>query len=160
MFEISGDVFIVPNKYSTLTVESKRWYNKNERLAKFEKLANLNNLENFDPDITKIVEIWVVVPEMTENLHDHGIYLDNEQYRALDHSIVPTELFEGKVEGDVVSIIIPLERCFKVPSEFGLVQTRKQINVKFNLRLAQREYRYRNFGNFEDVLRKVFYYRD
>ena len=76
------------------------------------------------------VQVWAT-NDANENWCDHGYDAFGERFP----SRLDPEIFHGKSEGDIVEFTVGKTTC--------------------KLKLAQTEFRYRNFGNFEDVLEKL-----
>lgn len=148
VLHINADVFIIPNS-AVLTSECGYWADKRKR--QMQQILTETTGES-EEDIV-VLQTWVVAEETleSENLGNHGgsfIAEDRKKHyipsgRIGEH--FPAKLFEGHTEGEVVDIKIP-----KGYDEFN-----QNFDIVLSLRLAQKEYRYRGFGNFEDVFRQV-----
>ena len=142
----SGKVFIIPNSAplaSELMVKPKEAYED----AK--KMLAASGIEQRYKDDAILVEVWIVSEDLnTENLNCHnGRYVGEDGKRHIIDGVgpyIPYEIFEGKREGDVVDVVYP-----------STMSRMDGVELNLQLTLAQKEYRYRNFGDFEDVLRKV-----
>lgn len=118
------------------------------------------------------------------NWHDHKIDGYNEliEFRPITRYL-PKSLFDGHKEGDIITFPLIItgnglsmskeyqELCTKFENgeisggEFGksVRELKKSMDsdleirtrIKVSARLAQNNYRYRNFGSFEQVLEKV-----
>ena len=134
---VTGDVFIVPNharRFGNATFESI--------INRYKKVAEENGIEVTDD--LKFVEVWIVCKNdiKTDNLCDHGAHVLCDGEEVVIHpriSNIPEELFQGKKEGDHISLKF----------------TDEDIPFEMDLRLCQKEYRYCRFGTFEEVLEAV-----
>ena len=133
----TGDVFIVPNyarRFGDITFESV--------INRCKKVADENGITVTEN--SKFIEVWIVSKKdlKTDNLCDHGahVLLDGEEVVIHPRiSYIPEELFQGKKEGDHVTVKF----------------TDNDIPFEIDLRLSQKEYRYARFGTFEEVLEVV-----
>lgn len=142
------EVFIIPNQGGLVT----SWMSKDNIIKKINGVAELSGFE-FDPEKDPIVQLWFCGMEC-DNLVDHYIHAEDENgnkvyFRAGNIGHLPAKIFEGKKEGDSIDLVFPATVfCRENDSE-------TDITVKTTVTLAQKKYRYRNFGNFEEVLKKV-----
>lgn len=103
-----------------------------------------------------IVQVWSASEEDldSDNLERHGFTI-TEDGKRIHYSprmeLLPASMFEGKVEGDTVTFDVPIHGF----DEEGELDDEVIVTLRFNMKLCQREYRYRNFGNFEEVLKRV-----
>lgn len=159
---INGDIFIIPNSAPRL----KDYWMESFK-AKMQKymhqICELNGLK-FDETVDRCVETWYTSPEMEcDNIPDHDIHFEyeGEKYQLTFPSgrQLPSPLFKDKKEGDVVEIKVPVYiRKYDRPHyKDKMFDEDIETVVTLKLKLAQTEYRYRSFGNFEDVLKKVSY---
>lgn len=135
--KLAGEMFIIPN--SLTKVRDFVFTSYQEELK---ELCNLNNIS--DADNQYMLQIWVVIPEMSDNLGDHGILINDEGYRCRCGSI-PFDLVKDLKEGDTVT------------AKFDGWHTDTADTVVFELELTakQLEYRYRSFGAWEEVCRAL-----
>lgn len=159
--ECAGGIFIIPNSFGTAMDCISPTYQAICAAAQ-SAICAINGVD-YDPETDLIMEAWYFSkvghpynnPETkgifweVDNLADHGIYL---RYKGRNYHChfetrrsIPVKLFNGKKEGDIVTIILPLTM---VDDETGEVM--KQ-NATLHLELSQSTTRYRRFGNFEDV---------
>lgn len=138
----NAEIFIVPNRTSTMG-----WYRRQHAMLEKEvtNLANINNvvIDDYDP----VIDTWIVIPGLTENLGDHGISLTidgTDLYMHVETTCIPKSMLPKK-EGES-TVITFLARDFSKDTTVELCLT---------LTAAQRKYRYRSFGTFEEVLKKV-----
>lgn len=145
------EVFIIPNKGGLVT----NWLSEStqKRMIKdITEIAELNGKE-FDPDKDPLVQLWFTGMGC-DNLVDHYLHAETEDskriyMRASNLGHLPASFFEGKKEGDEIDLVFP------ATCEVADTDDEIDITVKAKVTLAQTKYRYRNFGNFEDVLRQV-----
>ena len=158
---INGAIFIIPNHAPRL--EDYWMESFKTKMQKYmHQICELNGLK-FDETVDRCVETWFTSPEMEcDNIPDHHIYFecDGEKYQLIFPSgrQLPSPLFKDKKEGDVIEIKVPAYiRKYDNPRYIDPVEGDVETIVTLKLKLAQTEYRYRNFGNFEEVLKKVSY---
>lgn len=170
---INCDAFIVPNHPGTIDLK----YSAGQRLAaRLERVAEINDFD-FDREKDIVVQLWFVNKEISTNFQDHGFYAmyENEEYHfsGTELNYLPTSVFEGHVEGETISIDIPMKPVFKLDpktDETVRLRDRKMTDfeddnieevpefiITFNITLKQQGYRYMRFGNFEDVLKSINY---
>jgi hypothetical protein len=151
VIEAKGDVFIIPNHGGTL--ESMFITKSEERNKNIELMCQVNNIV-FNEFETELVHVWITSKDLnTNNLCDHGFIrtiAGKECRLGLDFDIFPAELFSDKHEGDIIEVYLPCTGYMKDD-----IDTEISVPVKMQLRLAQTEHRYSNFGKFEDVLTNV-----
>ena len=127
-----GDFFIIPNRAEKVANYAPRVRQRVERLARLNKM-------DLAPD-DQVVEVWITNKD-TDNLVDHGIHVhsltsDDEWIRPTC-GLLPLKLIKSVKEGESVDILMP---CI-----------RNKLLI-CRLTAAQRKYRYKNFGSFEDAL--------
>ena len=146
---LNGDIFIIPNRSfigefvfvtTNAKVQMETVYYKNQEF----------NTNNVSFDDTRWIECWWCDPkEDNSNWRDHGIERLEDGNWRLSTSYVPTWLFNGHREGDIVTFKMPVHKLDR-ENELSIYST-----VKISVRLAQSKYRYRQFGTFEEVLKRV-----
>lgn len=147
-----ASIFIIPN-HATLPEES---YPGSARLIHEQtEIAELNDIE-YDRDEDQLVQFWIHADDIiqSENLNCHGaaIYIDDERYRIDCRCELLTErIFREHIEGDVVNLKLP---AYLSKSGSDLDESEKII-LDLELTLNQLDYRYRSFGPFEEVLKRV-----
>lgn len=151
---LKGDVFIIPNNSAKMNGEKISSYNLDFWNSIYEqfnliKWKNKEKMENTDFDDEEFVELWFV-NDASENWFDHSIKIDDQDedcWRPITKWF-PKTIFLGNKEGDEISFMM----LFEKRAENGDLIRRK---VPVSLTLSQTKYRYRNKGNFEDVLKLV-----
>lgn len=138
--KMTADCFVVPNMAATLSENNPALINDDR--ARVQKLFEINNIEyDMDIDDLAIVQLWWVSTTAeypSDNIGDHGIYIHGVRYLPkLD--FLPAGLFMKKKEGESFSLKVPCG----------------DIIIEFTVTLRQGNYRYRGYGTFEEVLRKV-----
>lgn len=134
--KMTANVFIVPNNLIKVSDEHPNLQLRDCKFAK--ELFDINNIE-YDArtfDLVLVQLWWVSTTEEypSDNIGDHGIVIDGKLYRpGVDN--LPTILFAGKIEGDTFSLKVPCG----------------DIIIDFTVTLAQKQHRYRNYGNFESL---------
>ena len=148
------EVFVIPNK-ARLAVD---YINPEKPIENFRKLAELNHTD-YDPEKDKLVQCWYVSKDdlNTENLGDHGAIVEDEngvQYiihlKFTMYESLPETFFKGKSEGDIAYVKIP---AFAINRNNR--DEKAEIILDMCMKLNQTSYRYRRFGRFEEVLKKV-----
>lgn len=122
-----GEFFVVPNR--AVKLENYAQYVQ----KRIDMLARSNGIELAPDD--EIVEVWIV-NEDTDNLVDHGVRVIDEWVRPIC-GLVPLKLIKKMKEGETIGIMMPCN---------------KNKLLSCYLTAAQKKYRYKNFGNFEDAL--------
>ena len=107
-------------------------------------------------DDTRWIECWWCTPGNPEsNWKDHSIdslELPVDQFKGswrLSTAYVPTWLFDGHQEGDIVTFKMPI-KMFDRKDDITV-----NTSAKMSVRLAQKPYRYGSFGRFEEVLKRI-----
>lgn len=147
ILEVTGDVFVIPN--CAVTTKKCEGNPRRERYQKeMESLLAASGVASPFGEEIVMFESWIVLEDDldTDNLADHpGHFIGTDgKEHSTGHILnyLPAALFEGKVEGDVVDIKIPI----------GLFKFNPDFSVILHLTLDQKNYRYRSFGNFENAL--------
>jgi len=128
--QIVGDVFIIPN----CPVRESDWDGSFRLIAKEQWTRFKNRIHRVinEKEDEAYVQVWCCTPGDNEsNWSCHHEMPDNENFATY----LPVSLFKGKKEGDSV-----------------VVNTRWGEVV---LTLSQLKYRYRRFGAFEEVMKKL-----
>ncbi len=125
----------------------------------------------FDPDNDPIVQVWFTSSYnedlcndylkddnlKSDNLEAHGFWTDGAYY-SFRYGYLPLPLIKDIKEGDNMDLEFEVEKEIVIKDgkrkylEYGYGE-KNRINL--HITFDQRSYRYRNFGNFEDVVRKV-----
>ncbi len=150
--EATVDMFIVPNCPARF-LEGFSYENPapgymNLRDDTIDRIAKLNGVEIHKGE--KLIQVWLTskLELRSENLNDHGFRALSESGEEVHlhfncHSI-PATMLNGKTEGEVFDMKI---KCYdKEKNEYELLM---------HIRCNQSEYRYRRFGNFENVLAEL-----
>ena len=126
-----ADVFIIPNTIGTFKKEEHNHLNA--------KLARWGFSERFKEGDT-IIQIWIA-SDASDNWADHGA--PQEIFNLLEPTgknyfpqYFPASIFQNKKEGETVDLMLE--------GVHQLTLTCNQLN-----------YRYKNFGNFEDAYNYV-----
>lgn len=160
---IKANIFIIPNASVKAATEQpksnfefwaeleKIWFN----IVFEDKIVSITDNDKFYNE--SWVQVWYCTPESSDsNWYDHLIdgYTELEGWEPVSQYL-PKSLFEGKKEGDVVTFTLPI--CRKAWRANPLNHSTKieYDKIKVSLTLSQTKYRYRNFGNFEEVLKRV-----
>jgi hypothetical protein len=105
--------------------------------------------------------VWFVTPGSEDsNWYCHTIngYEELKGWKPISEYL-PKSLFEGHKEGDCITINLPIHKWLE-NDKYELIGCDRyyleaSATIKVQLQLAQQKYRYRRFGNFEDVLTRV-----
>jgi hypothetical protein len=163
---IIADVFVIPNTsfcyegssaqkegFSTEFIDSLNriwWKNTTDEYRK-----------NHDFKNESWVQVWFATPGSEDsNWYCHTIngYSELKGWKPISEYL-PKSLFEGHKEGDCITINLPVhkwlekDKCELIGCDGIYVEA--SATIKVQIQLAQQKYRYRRFGNFEDVLTRV-----
>ena len=102
----------------------------------------------------RYIQMWYVVKDLNcENLSDHGarVELDGETYYiGMPTSFLPYSILKGKSDGDTIDV------TFRNSWDIDLDhEDEETVKITMHVTLNQKDYRYRNFGSFQEVLKKV-----
>ena len=147
--------FIIPNSAGVCNqfiAESTR-----KRCAEeLQKYCELNEVE-FDPDTTKLIQVWWHSDESfgSDNMYRHGnsaIGTDGKEYRfKIDTpEYMPLSMISNVKEGDCRILWVPV-KIYGCEHEEVDIDATAELEMTFQ----QKEYRYERFGNFEDVVKYV-----
>lgn len=136
------DVFVIPNHAGFIS----DFFNSEEKLAYFQEMAKMNNLE-FDPENDQLVQLWFVetdengnhTNEMCDNCCRHSWEINGTEI-DIKEEWLPASWISGKEE-DHIHLI------FK--NGYG------DDTIDAIIRLKQRGYRYDHVGDFEEAVEKV-----
>jgi hypothetical protein len=178
---LNADIFVIPNSASKADLE---WSMGRDLAAYYQKVAELNDLE-YIPEVDPFLQLWLVGTGeengsvKSENLARHGftVAYDGWKYHFNegDLEMIPWHWFEGKKEGETLTLTFPLRPSWATDSSGIDLRLRNRnhkffqddetgewmaetplFHITFNLRLNQAEYRYRNFGTFDEVMMRVY----
>ena len=152
-------VFVIPNAAGYC----RQFWLKSvgERVEKYSKdLCSQKGIE-FDPEHDKVVQVWFTSKYNEDLKNDylkednlgsgdmssHGFRMDGKFY-YFKYSYLPYPLIKDVKEGDTMDLE------FEV-STVDEDDNRTYETIKLHITFDQHSYRYRNFGNFEDVVRRV-----
>lgn len=153
----TGAIFIIPNHIDTLDQTRKLWnpeklFGYIGQVNAMKKLYELNNLE-FSMD-DSLFQYWIVLTDgiTTADFRCHtGLFTDENGEKCRVSAVVnnlPKKLFEGYREGDYIEINVPADIIRHSDESEHCI-------LHLTLKLAQREYRYRNHGTFEEIMARV-----
>lgn len=157
----NAEIFIIPNRACKLSgiLDFAK--------DKFRKLGEdvcASSGTSFDESKDYFVETWITAEEDlgSENLADHGFRIklsDNQYVRVCGGEIsrdIPSSLLKDLREGkETVQITFNNLQGKIITNKDYDNAVEATVNLTLNLTAAQRKYRYRNYGNFEDTLREV-----
>jgi hypothetical protein len=149
---IEADVFIIPNSLAVMGRDSKYWSFLDTDLFYSSRKAN-----GIDTDDTSAnVQVWITNSE-NDNMVDDPFRVTTKNgdiYVGHLYGYLPVEIFDNKVEGDTVDVILLGSFAKKIGSHLD-ADGSKYFYVTGKLKLNQLGYRYRQFGRFEEVLSKL-----
>lgn len=168
--EINCDIFIIPNKAACI---NKQYYIGEKLMKRSEELATENGFIYY-PEVTRMVQIWCV-GQGSDNMQDHGFHykVGDKEYSFYFDSYLPESALRFHNEGDIITLKMPFRpRYVFSKDEGGKKLWDKVIDFEddpeapeaptfyftVNMKLNQRDYRYKNFGNFEEVLNTVTFH--
>ena len=145
--EFNADAFIIPNQAGPL---EDFCLDRAKRNAKEVATSLLGR----EPDEDELyVEMWYGVEDLDcDNLDAHNahITIDGTDYIIdIGSPFLPYSALRGKDDGDVIDVTF-LNAVRKYWNEDP-----EDITVLIHVTLNQKDYRYRQFGSFATVLRKV-----
>ena len=152
--ELNMEIFIIPNQGGYV---SGFWTGVEKQTKIANMLCDLNGYD-FDPNKDKVVQVWSCCSDCN-NMQDHFFHASDDNgkdYRfRFPSAYIPAKIFEGYKEGDSLDIVYKMK-----PSDWDLeevedMESIPEFEFTFHTTLAQTKYRYRSFGNFEDVLVRV-----
>lgn len=123
----------------------------------------------FDPDNDPLVQVWFVsdydgndpIDYLKEdnlksnNLEAHGFWVEDADY-SFRYGYLPLPLIKDIKEGDTMDLEFEVEKeMVREGKKRKYLAYGERDRIKLHVTFDQRSYRYRNFGNFEDVVRKV-----
>ena len=169
--DMNIDCFIIPNKACII---NKQVYMGEKLMKRSQELAGINNFY-YNPDLTRMVQIWCVNNDPNnscDNMQDHGFKykIGDTIYSFNLDTYLPETFFQDKREGDFLDLNIPLYPRYAFNKEDGvtsydavfdeneIIAEPPLFNFRFSIKLNQRGYRYRNFGDFEEVLNTVTFH--
>ena len=155
--EFNGDVFIIPNRAGVMA-DYLDCFHKSMREFNNE-VAELSGVE-YNEETDKLVQVWIVSEDIRcDNICRHFPRVkdgDTTYYLKPGREEFPENIFKGKKEGDVVDITwVPYEYDYDEETGDDELKKMEDVTVTAHLKLNQNEYRYRNFGPFEDAFNYV-----
>lgn len=147
--EFNAEAFIIPNHAGKL---EDFWFDSVRTEAK-KQAARVLGHEPKENDW--FVQLWYVAKDLNcENLVDHNAYvdIDGKNYVIrMDSCFLPYEILKDKDDGDTVDVYFTNGRRDWDDED----EKPSQIEIVMHVTLNQHDYRYRNFGTFQQVLNKV-----
>ena len=142
MVSANADFFIVPNSARKID----NCFFPEIELERAQNLCHANNKE-FDKDHDKLVQVWIVAPELhTENLIDHGMYVNIDGKKYYSH---------GFIRGYIPRSLIDIKENEATDVIFKEINHEGTIDLKLHMTAKQREYRYARFGSYEHTMELV-----
>lgn len=153
ILEFNAKGFIIPNAITKIS----KFISAD---SKFEYMKSLMKETAPDMDLTmddELLQLWFVSSDLNvDNLcrHSSEITLENGRevsFRPSEIEDLPVKIFADKKEGDIIDIIFNYNAkdcLFTKTEDFS-------FKVVMHLQLAQTEFRYRNFGKFEECFQRL-----
>ncbi|MBR6289245.1 MAG: hypothetical protein IKR19_07920 [Acholeplasmatales bacterium] len=155
--DMNMDMFIIPNQAGKV---NNFWTGVERQTSIADMLCNLNGFD-FDPKHDKVVQVWSCCDDCN-NMQDHFFHeTDDEgnEYRfRFPSSYIPAKILKDHVEGETFDIVYRMKPENWDNKEWDKEDESEELpefEFIFHTTLAQKKYRYRSFGNFEDVLFRV-----
>ena len=147
VIEASGIGFVIPNSAG----HKNSYFDKGKH--SFMPIVEANSINLTDDDY--IIQVWGASEELeSDNLTAHGFrFIEDGKkcWYSPRMELLPASIFAGKKEGDTVTFDVPMMGL----DEEGDFTDKVVAVLRFHMTLNQHEYRYRSFGNFEDVVKRV-----
>ena len=147
--EFNAEAFIIPNhsgKLEDFVFSSTKRDTKEVATSVLGKEPDENE---------RYVQMWYVVKDLNcDNLADHGarVEIDGEKHSIrLSSCFLPYSILKGKNDGDVVDVTFRNTYNAWLNDDVDAAGEPITMHVTLN----QKDYRYRNFGSFQETLRKV-----
>lgn len=146
--EATAELFIVPNALYSISDTSDYDTFAEKKLKLMNSISEASGLEAEDDPL--MMQVWIVSEDLhTENLVDHyGYYFDSNGVKQPIGNLpaqLPSQLFAGKKEGDIVTIVYPK----------GSTWYNEAFDIRLEVTCKQLGYRYERFGSFEQVLKQL-----
>ena len=113
---------------------------------------------DFDTENDKIVQIWFTSEELkSDNLEAHGFEYESDglvQDFTFRYGYLPYPVLKDLKEGDSIDLDLEATEDTWLKDDSDIC-VKRVIIVPMHITFRQLEYRYRNFGTFEECLRRV-----
>lgn len=145
-FNLSADVFVIPNRACRV---SGFGIFTEKRTAEMTTMCESSG-STFDPKSDKLVQVWICSDEC-DNYQDHypRVIIDGKRYNYRLPGYIPYSLLKDIKENESFKLSMPVDLI-----SYDDDNTIPAI-VDITLTAKQGEYRYRRFGNFEEVVHDV-----
>lgn len=152
MNKVSVDAFIIPNSAGYVHKFLLESYQKRYKAYMTDICKQCG--KEFDPKTDKIVQIWFTSKELkSDNLEAHGFEYKGE-YFTFRYGYLPYPVLKDLKEGDSIDLNLEAtEDTWRRDDDDICVK--RIIVVPMHITFKQLEYRYRNFGTFEECLERV-----
>ena len=146
---IECDGFIIPNQVSSIS--NKIFLREDDSyIDSFRKFCDINKVEYDDITAIPQVNLWFTNNEI-DNIARHNFIIDGIKFSNSymnNVELIPLPMVKEINEGETMSFLYQYDE----PGNEHL--------VKFVCTAAQTKYRYRRFGTFEEVLKKILWFLD
>lgn len=155
IFEANWDLFIVPNPAVSLVDDYMPLYYAKKQIQALYKIEKANNCSIGIKD--QLVQVWYC-NEQCENGTSHDPYVVDQDGRVWDISFdfggyLPEPIVRELHEGETSIINIPVTLKYH-DAATKIVESRNAI-MEAHITPKQKAYRYREFGTFEEALKRV-----
>lgn len=145
--EFNAEAFIIPNHSGKIT---DFWVDYVAQRVKEVATSVLGK----EPDKDELyVQMWYVADDLNCDNVDCGypwVEIDGEEHRiCIGTAYLPYTVLKGKDDGDTIDV------TFNNADNWRDKDPIKDLKVTMHVTLNQKDYRYRRFGSFQDVLWKV-----
>ena len=154
-FEANWDLFIVPNHAVSLIDDYMPLYYVKKQIQALYEIKKANNCMIGMKD--QLVQVWYC-NEQCENAVRHDPYVVDQEGREWDISFnlgeyLPEPILRELHEGETSIINIPVTlKYYDVETKN---KERRSAIMKAHITPKQKAYRYREFGTFEEALKRV-----
>ena len=148
-----GDIFIFPNDSKNLY---SFYYRIIDGMREYGNRLALDNNTTFDENSDYFVETWIVSEDLqTDSLSEHSFKID---INGITYSLRP-----GEINRHILHHMLDFKEGESKIINFNNIIVENvdnkddtlRINLSMNLTASQLKYRYKIYGAFHDVLRKV-----
>lgn len=158
IISFNADVFIVPNAINTIDDFFPSVREEMIETVKGMYVENGDGGRIYGDTSKPLVQLWVSAKDDLDcgNLGSHGADIKLEDGKTItilptrvDH--MPVNFFSSLKEGDTVTVVMP----YKTFREDLQIEGMDEVELRIHMTLAQKKYRYRDHGTFEDLLAKL-----
>ncbi len=145
---VNADIFVIPNSAGKI----ENFIPFEDSLNEMKQICELNGYGEFDKN-DPLIQVWVC-DNKCENYQNHypKFTAEGKTYRYNLTSFIPYSILKNVKEGETIDLDLPVTG-FHINED----DTESSIDtvISFKLTAKQTSYRYRRFGNFEEVVERV-----